>query len=140
MLKYLSIITVITTLILSQINPILAKPANCKYYCEKPIEFAPGKSFNVEIINLSSNLIEMEKVANTDIMVINPGQIISLRKITNTINNSSFVFWDVNNIPLQIKIIQLDSQTLRIELHHSERKNISDRSVYIQDNGRVLVF
>ena len=139
MLKYLSIITIVT-LILNPINPLLAKPANCKYYCEKPIEFTPGKKFNVQIINLSSNLIEMEKVANTDVMVINPGQIVSFKQMVDTVNNSSFVFADINNIPLQIKIIQLDSQTLRIELHHSERKNISDRSVYIQDNGQVKVF
>jgi hypothetical protein len=139
-MQKISHILLTTSLIIFNINwPVFAEIGECKYYCEKPIELSTGKQVSIEIINLTANLVEVEKVTDTAQLIMSPGEMRHFVSSFKNMNTNPFIFADVSQLPLKIKVIQLNETTLRIELYPSY-KSSGDRSVYIKNNGRVTVY
>lgn len=131
-----SAIALSPTVIINSASAGTCAGASCR---PQPIQFNVGQRINIEVINLTSNLVQMEKVKDTDAFVLSPGQQVSLIKGGSTEPNLSLVFWDVNGLRLKVNVAQPEARTLRIEIR-SGGQIPGDRSVYLRDDGRVAVF
>lgn len=105
----------------------------------QPIQFTPGQRITVEVINLTESLVELQKGADTDVVPISPGQVLSFVRGGSTEPNFSVVFWDAIGLPLKVNILKPKARTLRIEVRPGGRPP-GDRTVYLRDDGRVAVF
>jgi hypothetical protein len=90
-------------------------------------------------VNRTSSLVQVEKIFGTDAIPLRPGQEIQFERGGSTDPNVSIVFWDATALPLKAHLSKRGAQTLRIELRLGGRPP-GDRSLYIRDNGRVLVY
>ena len=121
-------------------NSQTAIAGTCASKCgPKPIQFTPGQLINVEVTNLTSSIVLLEKVQGTDAIPLYPGKTLYLERGGGTNPNFSAVFWDQTALPLRAIITQPQSKTLRIELRPGSRPP-GDRSVYVRNDGRVAIF
>lgn len=127
------------TVILTQTKlPTLAQ--TCASNCgDRPIQFTPGQPIQLEMINRTSSLVQVEQIFSTDPVPLLPGQALQLAPSFGTEPNTSIVFWDETSLPLRAVLTQPNAQTLRIELYPNARPP-GDRSLYIQNDGRVTLF
>lgn len=117
-----------------------AYAGTCASHCgPPPLQFEPGQLIQVELINLTSNLVQVQEAQGSDSIPLHPGRTIRLNRWGNTTLNSSIVFWDALGLALQTKIIKPQDNLLRIELHPGYHPP-GDRSVYIRDDGQIEVF
>jgi hypothetical protein len=105
----------------------------------QPIQFIPGQRITVEIVNLTESVVQLQKVSGTDPVAISPGQVQSFVRGGRTDPNFSLVLWDAIGLPLKLDIRKSAARTLRIEVRPGGRPP-GDRSVYLNDDGRVAVF
>lgn len=103
------------------------------------LQFVPGQQINVQVINRTASLVEIQKVENTDPVPLRPGQELNFVRGGGTKPNISVIFWDATALPLRSRISKPSPNTLRIELNLAP-SGPGDRSVYIRDDGRVAVF
>jgi hypothetical protein len=121
-------------------NSRTAIAGTCASKCgPRPIQFTPGQLINVEVTNLTSSIVLLEKVQGTDAIPLYPGKTLYLERGGGTNPNFSAVFWDQTALPLRAIITQPQSKTLRIELRPGSRPP-GDRSVYVRNDGRVAIF
>lgn len=141
MSKLLSATLLTAAVFLSQSDRLLsAEVGSCSTFCgPKPVEFIPGQRITVEVVNLTSNLVSIDKVQGTDTIPVSPGEVRSFVRGGSTEPNFSLVFLDINGLLLQVKVVKPERRTLRIELRPGGRIP-GDRSVYLKDDGRVAVF
>jgi hypothetical protein len=141
--KVLPTVFVTTTLVLSVAEPYpLARAGTCvaASSCKpQPIKFIPGQRITVEVINLTRSVVQLQKIESTDPVALSPGQVLSFVRGGRTDPNFSVVLWDVTGLPLKVNLLQPQARTLRIEVRPGGRPP-GDRSVYLQDDGRVLIF
>ncbi len=104
----------------------------------QPIKFIPGQRITVEVVNLTGRVVQLQKISGTDPVAITPGQILSFSRGGRTEPNFSVVFWDALGQPLKVDILKPGARTLRIEVRLGGRPP-GDRSVYLKDDGHVLV-
>jgi len=141
MYKLLPTILVATALLLSETqHSQTAIARTCTSNCgPPPIQFIPGQRINVEVVNLTTNLVEMQSIPDTDPVAITPGQVVYLGRGGSTEPNLSLMLSDVNGLPLRVNILKPENRTLRIELRPGGRQP-RDRTIYLKDDGRVTVF
>lgn len=105
----------------------------------QPIQFTPGQRITVEVINLTKSVVQLQKIAGTDPVALSPGQVMSFARGGRTDPNFSVVLWDVIGLPLKVNLLKPEARKLRIEVRPGGRPP-GDRTVYLQDDGRVAVF
>jgi hypothetical protein len=105
----------------------------------QPIQFIPGQRITVEVVNLTESVVQLQKVAGSEPLPISPGQVLSFVRGGRTDPNFSVVVWDSIGLPLQVNIRKSAARLLRIEVRPGGRPP-GDRSVYLKDDGRVVVF
>lgn len=121
-----------------QINSAAA--GTCADKCPPPpIQFIPGQRITFEVVNLTSSLVQMQRVLGTDPIPLNPGQAVSFARGGSTDPNLSVLLWDATGLPLRVNIGKPNARTLRIEVRPGGRPP-GDRTVYLKDDGRVAVF
>lgn len=122
------------------IAPPAALAQTCASSCgARPIQFTPGQPVQLEMVNRTNSLVQVEQVVNTDPVPLLPGQELQLDSRFGTAPNTSVIFWDATALPVRAVLSQPSSQTLRIEIHPGGRPP-GDRSVYIQNDGRVTIY
>ncbi len=138
-MRKILISALITTCLFTQTGQ-KTRAETCTWQCgPKQVQFVPGQMINFEIINLTASIVRLEKIQGTDAVPIYPGQKLVFTRAGDTVENSSVVFWDVTGLPIIAKILKPNNKTLRIELRAGGRPP-GDRSVYMQDDGRVSIF
>lgn len=106
---------------------------------QQPIKFIPGQRITVEVVNLTQRVVQLQKIAGTNPVIIRPGQVHSFGRGGRTEPNFSVVVWDAIGVPLKVNILKPEARTLRIEVRPGGRPP-GDRSIYLKDDGRVAVF
>jgi hypothetical protein len=141
MSKLIPSVLVATTVLMGQVYaPGSALAGTCASKCPpKPLQFIPGQSITVEVVNQTASLVEFQKVYGTNSVPMRPGQSLRFERGGGTDPNISVFFWDVTALPLAARLSQPDPQTLRIELRPGGRPP-GDRSVYVLNDGRVAIF
>lgn len=140
--KFIPIALVAGFLLLSvdgQYNKVTAGTCAAGSSCGvQPIKFVPGQRITVEVVNLTQSLVQIQQLYGTDAIPLVPGQVQYFVRGGNTNPNFSATFWDIQGLPLKLNILKTDSRTLRVEVRYGARIP-GDRSVYLQDDGRVDV-
>ncbi|WP_341530561.1 hypothetical protein WKK05_15565 [Nostoc sp. UHCC 0302] len=141
MSKLASVAMLATVLALSSIdNPTATLAGTCASQCgQAPIQFIPGQHIRLEVINITSNLVKLEKVKASELISLQPGQKLQFEQEDATQQNVSLVFWNERGLPLQAIVSKPNFGTLRVELRRGNR-NPGDRSLYILNDGRVNIF
>jgi hypothetical protein len=116
----------------------LAKPclANCG---SRQIQFTPGERIQISVINRTSSLVQIEQIYGTSPIALLPDQEIAVDPNFGTRPNASLVFWDETDLPLRVMLFRPGTNQLRIEVRPGGRPP-GDRSVYIEDDGKVKIF
>jgi len=126
------------TVALSLTSASLAKPCitNCG---SRQIQFTPGERIQISVINRTSSLVQVEQIYGTSPIALLPDQEIAVDPNFGTRPNASLVFWDETDLPLRVLLSRPGTNQLRIELRPGGRPP-GDRSVYIEDDGKVKIF
>jgi|GEM_PF-4743530 hypothetical protein len=107
--------------------------------CPPPrVEFVPGQRIRVEISNLTQTLVYAEKVQGEPPIDVIPGQISFFVTAGGSINNLSLLIWDNRGSILTLRPVKIDNNTLRVEVRAGNTPP-GDRTVYLRNDGRVLV-
>lgn len=109
--------------------------SNCP---SRPLQFVPGQPVQLEMVNRTPRTIEVEQINRTNPIALRPGQMLQLDRNFGTEPNTSVAFWDTTTLSVRAVVSQPQPQTLRIEIYPGQSPG--DRSVYIQNDGRVTVF
>jgi len=120
--------------------PSVAKTCVAATSCgRQPLRFVPGQRITIEIANLTESVVQLQQPSHTDPVSISPGQVRSFVRGGTTEPNFSLVLWDVIGLPIKVNLLKPQARTLRIEVHPGGFPP-GDRTVYLQDDGRVVVF
>lgn len=103
-----------------------------------PVQFVPGQTIRVEIANLTDTLVYVEKVQGEPPLDVIPGQLLIFATGGNSINNLSLLIWDNRGSILTLRPVKVNNTTLKVEVRAGVQPP-GDRSVYLRDDGRVLV-
>lgn len=103
-----------------------------------PVQFVPGQTIRVEISNLTDTLVYVEKVQGELPLEVIPGQVLIFTTGGNSINNLSLLLWDNRGSIFTLRPVKLNNTTLRVEVRAGVQPP-GDRSIYLRDDGRVLV-
>ncbi|MEW5856061.1 MAG: hypothetical protein AB1861_01545 [Cyanobacteriota bacterium] len=141
MSKFLPVVLVATAFTVgaaARLQPALA--GTCAAKCPPaPLQFVPGQRITYEVVNLTSSLVQMQKVVGTDPIPLNPGQVVSFARGGSTDPNLSLLMWDATGLPLGMRLSKPNPRTLRIEVRPGGRPP-GDRTIYLRDDGRVAVY
>lgn len=130
----------VTVLITSTNQPSATLAGTCASKCgPRPIQFTPGQSVRLEVVNRTMGLVKLEKVQGTDPIPLRPGQELQFVQGDEIQPNISLVFWDEMGLALQANISKPDFATLRVELRPG-RRNPGDRSLHMLSDGHVKVY
>jgi hypothetical protein len=110
--------------------------ANCS---SRQIEFTPGQRIRVLVVNHTSSLVQIEQIYGTNPIALLPSQEVEVDPNFGTNPNASLMFWDETELPVRAVLFRPETNTLRIEILPGGRPP-GDRSVYIQDDGKVRIF
>lgn len=103
-------------------HPSTTLAGTCASKCgPPPIQFTPGKPITVVVANLTSSLIQLQKVYGTDPIPVSPGQELQLAQKDGTEPNISVIFWDATGLPLKSRLSKPNATTLRVELRPGGR-------------------
>ncbi|MBE9007911.1 hypothetical protein IQ259_23320 [Fortiea sp. LEGE XX443] len=140
MSKLISATLIATALLLtSSNNSNISVAGTCASKCgQAPIQFTPGQRIRVQIVNSTPRVLKLQKPSITEPISLSPGQNLNLEQIEGTEPNTSLIFWDETGRSIQANISKPNLATLRVELRPTWRVP-GDRSVYIQDDGRINV-
>lgn len=119
-------------------TPSLAR--DCTTNClSRQIQFTPGQKVRVWVVNRTSSLVQIEQIYGTDPIALLPNQTVEVDPNFGTRPNASLVFWDETTLPLRALLFRPETNLLRIEILPGGRPP-GDRSVYIEDDGKVRIF
>jgi NAD(P)H-flavin reductase len=140
MYKIVSTTLIATTLLIGCFesrNPVLAD--TCASKCGASLlQFTPGQLVQVEVLNRTPRLLQLQRIETTESMPIQPGQVLKFEQAQVTEPNMSLLFWDDTGRALKVTVSKPNLATLRIELRPSWQQP-GDRSVYLRDDGMVNV-
>lgn len=140
MLRLLPVALIATALLLQAKQPDRVLAGTCASNCPPPpIQFVPGQSINVVVVNQTASLVQFQKIFGSDPIPLRPGQEFQFEQVGGTKPNLSVYFWDETALPLRAVITRPQAKILRIELRPGGRPP-GDRSVYVQNDGRVATF
>lgn len=143
MSKFLPAVLVATTIFLGipeQHRLVSARTCVAGISCgQQPLKFIPGQKITVEVVNLTESVVQLQQLYRTDPISLSPGQVRSFVRGGSTEPNFSVVLWDAIGLPLKVNILKPSTKKLRIEVRPGGSPP-GDRTVYLQDDGRVAVF
>ena len=143
MYKIVSTVLVVTSLLIGVTQgDRIATAGTCvaASSCRRqPIQFTPGQRITVEVINLTQNVVQLQKINGTEPVALRPGQVMSFVRGGRTDPNFSVVLWHEKEVPLKVNLLKPEAKKLRIEVRPGGRPP-GDRTVYLQDDGRVAIF
>lgn len=130
---------IVTGLALSTEAPS-AIAGTCASNCgSSAIQFTPGQRIRVQVQNRTNVRLRVEQVVPMEPISLAPGQEVELNFWEGTISNVSLLFWgEQGELPLRVIASQPNAETLRVELIGGSQPP-GDRSVYVLNDGRVLV-
>ncbi len=120
------------------LQPGIAQP--CTSNCDsRQIQFTPGEKIQVSVVNRTSSLVQVEQIYGTSPIALLPSQEIAVDPNFGTRPNASVIVWDETDLPLKVRLFRPAPNSLRIEVLPGGRPP-GDRSVYIEDDGKVRIF
>ena len=141
MRKLSSLISVICVIGLTVVglgpDPALAQ--SCVENCRSgQIRFTPGDRITVEVVNLSIVTVAVEQVPLRGPITLPPtiGTVFGFGWGTKP--NLSMVIWALEDQPIRYQLSRVDDTTLRVEVVTAPSEP-SDRSIFIQNDGTVIV-
>ncbi|WP_416666590.1 hypothetical protein [Egbenema bharatensis] len=120
---------------LSQFSIAQTCTANCG---SRQIQFTPGQAVRLQMSNRTSSLVRVQQRPLTDTIALPPGAEVEISSNFGTEPNLSVIFWDETNLGLRAVLFRPEPNLLRIELIPGS--GTGDRSVYIENDGRVRLF
>ncbi len=127
-------------LITSTNHPNTTLAGTCASKCgPHPIQFTPGQSIRLEVVNRTSGFVKLERIQGTEPIPLRPGQELQFMQEEDGQNIMSLVFWHEMGLPLQAVVSKPNFGTLRLELVPGKR-NPGDRSLYLLNDGHVSVY
>ena len=118
-------------------GPALAQ--NCLENCRSgQIQFTPGDRISVEVVNLSIVTVAAEQVPLRGPITLPPGISTTLGFGWGTKPNLSMFIWALEDQPIRYQLHRVGDTTLRVEVVTAPSEP-SDRSIFIQNDGRVIV-
>ena len=105
----------------------------------QPLQFTPGQRITVEVINQTRNVVQLQKITGTEPVALRPGQEMSFVRGGKTDPNFSVALWNAMGVPLKVNLLKPEAKKLRIEVRSGGRPP-GDRTIYLQDDGRIAVF
>ncbi|MBD2357518.1 hypothetical protein H6G41_23380 [Tolypothrix sp. FACHB-123] len=141
MSKLLPVVLAAVTVIITSTNqPRATFAGTCASKCgPRPIEFTPGQSLRLEVVNKTRGIVKLEKLQGTEPIPLRPEQELQFFQGDEIQPNISLVFWDEGGLPLQAVISKRDFATLRVELRPGIR-NPGDRALHMLSDGRINVY
>lgn len=141
MFKKLPVVLAAATLLVTSIdNSQSSLAGTCASQCGKhPLQFTPGQSIRLEVVNKTTHLVEVEKIQGSKAVSLQPGQKLQIDQKYNLEGNLSLAFWDKNGAALQAVVSKPNFATLRVEIRPTWRYP-GDRSLYILNDGRINIF
>ncbi|MEO0457096.1 MAG: hypothetical protein AAF152_11035 [Cyanobacteria bacterium P01_A01_bin.114] len=116
-----------------------AAAVDCVYRCASDeIQFLPGQSLNVEVVNNTQGRVNLERVLDFNPYLLLPGREVNVSVEVGQGPDLSMVFWDENYLPVKVMLHRPEANTLQIELLPSG--SFSDRAVHLVNDGRVLIY
>jgi hypothetical protein len=118
-------------------QPLIAQTctANCG---SRQIQFTPGQAVRLQMANRTSSLVRVQQRPLTDTIALPPGAEVEISSNFGTEPNLSVIFWDETNLGVRAVLFRPEPNLLRIELIPGS--GTGDRSVYIENDGRVRLF
>jgi hypothetical protein len=144
--QQLSLILAVSTLLivgefLPSSPPAIAGSCVAATSCPpQPLQFIPGETVTVEVINRTSSLVAIEQIRGTNAFTLDPGKRISFLRGGSVTPNFSVVMWDVQGLSLRFKLSQPQKNLLRVEVYLGDGYDYNDRSIYLRNDGRLDVF
>ncbi len=112
----------------------------CTLNCgSRQIQFTPGERIRVFVVNRTSSLVQVEQIYGTNPIALLPSQEVEVDPNFGTNPNASLVFWDETTLPIRAVLFRPEPNSLRIEILPGGRPP-GDRSVYVENDGKVKVF
>ncbi|GEM_PF-2448127 len=105
----------------------------------QPIQFIPGETITVEVINRTPSLIAIEQIQGTNAFTLDPQKTISFLRGGSITPNFSVVIWDVQGLSLRFKLSQPEKKLLRVEVYFGDGYDYDDHSIYLRNDGRLDV-
>jgi hypothetical protein len=140
MYKIVSTTLIAATILVGSVeslNPAMAQ--TCASKCgARPLQFTPGQLVQVEVINRTPRLLQLQRMEATESIQIQPGQVLKFDQAQITEPNMSLLFWDDTGRALKATVSKPNLARLRIELRPSWQQP-GDRSVYLRDDGMVNI-
>ncbi len=90
-------------------------------------------------MNRTSSLVQVEQVYGTNPIALLPSQEVEVDPNFGTRPNASLIIWDETHLPLRAVLFRPETNTLRVEILPGGRPP-GDRSVYIENDGKVRIF
>jgi len=118
-------------------EPALAQ--TCVENCRSgQIQFTPGDRIAVEVVNLSITTVAVEQLPLRGPITLLPGSSTTLGFGWGTTPNLSMFIWALDDQPIRYRLGRLDDTTLLVEVVTAPSEP-SDRSIYIENDGRVKI-
>jgi hypothetical protein len=117
-----------------------SEPGTCATQCSKPyLRFRPGQRIKVQVTNRTYKVLQVENALGGQPLNIQPRSTVQFYRGGGTDPNFSVVFWEGTETPLRAIPTQLGKDTLKIDLNFAPRRAQGDRSVYLDNDGQVIV-
>jgi hypothetical protein len=119
-------------------TPLQAQP--CTAGCRSDqIQFTPGDPLTIEVVNRSRYLMQVEQLPLTPATTLLPGQTARLGFDWGTSPNVAIRFWNEQAEPVRAELFRPGDRSLRVELRDLPWQ-LGDRALYVQNDGRVIVY
>ncbi|HEY9761252.1 MAG TPA: hypothetical protein V6D07_01940 [Trichocoleus sp.] len=120
--------------------PLPLAAQNCTANCRSDqIQFTPGARLDVEVVNQSSAVVYVQQVPLMAPDSLLPRQTANIGFKWGTVPNVSIRFWNNEDQPIKAYLYRPSENTLRVELRNFAYE-LSDRAIYVQNDGRVLIY
>jgi hypothetical protein len=111
----------------------------CTTNCgSRQIQFTPGQPVRLQMANRTASLVRVQQRPLTDTIALVPGSEVEISSNFGTEPNLSVIFWDETYLAVRAVLFRPEPNVLRIELIPGS--GTGDRSVYIENDGRVRLF
>ena len=118
----------------------IAQTCTAQSSCVPPrLQFVPGQTVRVEVINRTAIPIELQQLGGTDAMVIFPAGVSPFFWGGTIKPNLSLIFWDTEGGKLILNASQIGDRLLQVEILPGGRIE-GDSAIYLHDDGRIEVF
>lgn len=117
--------------------PVLSQTCteNCR---SRQVQFTPGQPIRLQMVNRTASLVQVQQVPLTDTIPLLPGAEVEVNSNFGTEPNLSVLFWDETSLAVRAVLFRPESDVLRIELLPANAPG--DRSIYVENDGRVRIF